>query len=211
MRSLCAHRILLARGKTTSPAGRCCCRLLPGIFATTLIPSTGSSHFSPSSASRSSGTSSSSGISGDGVSNSSGGSSTSNSSVAGTTTSSVSSSTTSPGPAANGSRMPLLHDSIVLTEGEEQLFRTLLEAARAAGLSTTLRCAGGWVRDKLLGRDSPDIDVALDDLYGKEFAERVNEYLGAQGEETRSVAVIQSNPDQSKHLETARMKVGRDS
>ena len=31
-----------------------------------------------------------------------------------------------------------------------------------AGLSTTLRCAGGWVRDKLMGRTSLDIDIALD-------------------------------------------------
>jgi len=36
---------------------------------------------------------------------------------------------------------------------------------------------------------------------------QVNEYLAAQGKETHSAAVIQSNPDQSKHLETARMKV----
>jgi tRNA nucleotidyltransferase/poly(A) polymerase len=38
-------------------------------------------------------------------------------------------------------------------------------------------------------------------------AVQVNEYLAAQGKDTHSAAVIQSNPDQSKHLETARMKV----
>ena len=48
-----------------------------------------------------------------------------------------------------------------------------------AGLGTTLRCAGGWVRDKLMGRSSLDIDIALDDLLGREFADRVNEYLKA--------------------------------
>jgi tRNA nucleotidyltransferase/poly(A) polymerase len=37
--------------------------------------------------------------------------------------------------------------------------------------------------------------------------QQVNEYLASQGKETHSAAVIQSNPDQSKHLETARMKV----
>ena len=46
-----------------------------------------------------------------------------------------------------------------------------------AGLSTTLRCAGGWVRDKLMGRQSLDIDIALDTMLGKEFAEAVNQYL----------------------------------
>lgn len=41
-------------------------------------------------------------------------------------------------------------------------------------------CAGGWVRDKLLGRDSLDIDIALDNCLGKDFAEKVNDYLRAQ-------------------------------
>lgn len=38
-------------------------------------------------------------------------------------------------------------------------------------------------------------------------ASQVNEYLSSQGKETHRAAVIQSNPDQSKHLETARMKI----
>lgn len=37
---------------------------------------------------------------------------------------------------------------------------------------------------------------------------QVNTYLAAIGREARHTAVIQSNPDQSKHLETARMKIG---
>lgn len=36
----------------------------------------------------------------------------------------------------------------------------------------------------------------------------MNEYLTAQGGEVHGVGVIQSNPDQSKHLETATMKAG---
>ena len=36
---------------------------------------------------------------------------------------------------------------------------------------TVLRVAGGWVRDKLIGKESSDIDIALDDMYGEEFAE----------------------------------------
>ena len=35
------------------------------------------------------------------------------------------------------------------------------------------------MRDKLMGRSSLDIDIALDDLLGREFADRVNEYLKA--------------------------------
>ncbi len=36
---------------------------------------------------------------------------------------------------------------------------------------------------------------------------QVNEYLLSQGKEAKKAAVIHSNPEQSKHLETARMKV----
>ncbi|PSC76981.1 CCA tRNA nucleotidyltransferase 2 [Micractinium conductrix] len=103
--------------------------------------------------------------------------------------------------------MPAIKDAIELTDEEHALFQELLDASKQAGLSTTLRCAGGWVRDKLMGRTSLDIDIALDNLLGREFADRINEYLKAHGEETHHVAVIMSNPEQSKHLETARMKV----
>ena len=71
----------------------------------------------------------------------------------------------------------------------------------------TLRVAGGWVRDKLLGRESNDIDIALDTVPGREFAERVNEYLASTGAPTSGVGVIQANPEQSKHLETATLRV----
>ena len=40
--------------------------------------------------------------------------------------------------------------------------------------STVLRVAGGWVRDKLMGKESDDIDIALDDMYGEEFAEMIS-------------------------------------
>jgi tRNA nucleotidyltransferase/poly(A) polymerase len=58
-----------------------------------------------------------------------------------------------------------------------------------------------------MGRDSLDIDIALDNMLGRDFAERVNEYLRSHGQATHKVGIIMSNPDQSKHLETARMKV----
>ena len=55
---------------------------------------------------------------------------------------------------------------------------------------------------------SPDIDVALDEgVMGAQFAAAVSEYLVARGEPTSGIGVIKSNPDQSKHLETATMRV----
>jgi tRNA nucleotidyltransferase (CCA-adding enzyme) len=147
--------------------------------------------------------------------------------------------------------------SIQLTHEERELFQLLRRVRKETGLSTTLRVAGGWVRDKLLATpefqayhkvfeigtnsktarltskfrtSSPktslgrlgtkvlvnpqnhgqpvDIDIALDDMLGREFADHLNEYLSAHGKDEVSVGVVLKNPEKSKHLETATMKVG---
>lgn len=98
-------------------------------------------------------------------------------------------------------------EKIDLTEKEEKIFNRLLEVLKHFQLDTQLRVAGGWVRDKLLGKDCYDIDIALDNMLGREFCDKVNKYLKHLGEEEQGVGVIQCNPDQSKHLETARMRI----
>ena len=110
--------------------------------------------------------------------------------------------------------MSSLDVKIQLTEAEEKLFELLLASVEYKGAKTiiryvTLYCrslvdfnhhhyctdfnrvAGGWVRDKVLCQQSCDIDVALDDQSGVEFATNVNEYLKHMGMETRTIAVIQ--------------------
>jgi len=109
--------------------------------------------------------------------------------------------------AARGAGAGAPPPALALLPREERLLGALLRASEEAGLGTTVRCAGGWVRDKLLGRESHDIDVALDNCTGAAFAESVNASLAAAGEDTHRVAVIRSNPEQSKHLETAKMQV----
>lgn len=51
------------------------------------------------------------------------------------------------------------------------------------------------------------MDVAVSTMMGYDFALHVNEYLKSKGYETRSIAKIDSNPDKSKHLETATTKL----
>jgi tRNA nucleotidyltransferase/poly(A) polymerase len=163
--------------------------------------------------------------------------------------------------------------SISLTDGERDLFQLLRRVRKETHLQTTLRVAGGWVRDKLLatpefqtyhkvysiGKESlssnkkvsssritsrfhrhqaapsmgrqgtkiltttprtgnslstdeaefhpVDIDIALDDMLGREFADHLNQYLVMKGEESVSVGMVLKNPEKSKHLETATMKV----
>ncbi|EPS73121.1 hypothetical protein M569_01634, partial [Genlisea aurea] len=98
-------------------------------------------------------------------------------------------------------------ERIDLSESEKKIVDNLNAVVRHFNLPTQLRIAGGWVRDKLLGLECHDIDIVLDDMMGREFCEKVEEYLLQKGEEIRGSCVINCNPDQSKHLETARMHV----
>lgn len=83
-----------------------------------------------------------------------------------------------------------------------------------------LRFTGGWVRDKLLGLESHDIDVALSSMTGAQFGEMLKDYVTKHGEsykeEARGASVndsfkdvhkIKANPEQSKHLETATTRI----
>ncbi|KAM5569765.1 hypothetical protein ABKV19_016997 [Rosa sericea] len=44
-------------------------------------------------------------------------------------------------------------------------------------------------------------------MMGSKFVEKVRDYLLSVGEEVQGIAIIPSNPDQSKRLETARMRI----
>ncbi|KAG5646059.1 hypothetical protein DXG03_004482 [Asterophora parasitica] len=96
---------------------------------------------------------------------------------------------------------------IELTDSESRICELLdgctklLKETRDIDISC--RIAGGWVRDKLLGSASNDIDIALSDMMGLEFAEHLAEFAKSKGVETGTISKIAQNPDQSKHLETA--------
>jgi tRNA nucleotidyltransferase/poly(A) polymerase len=183
--------------------------------------------------------------------------------------------------------------TIILTQDEQELFHLLTRVIRESKLTSTLRVAGGWVRDKILatqeisrvnggsvnggsgggGGENPvdggtngistagknqgeverltskfkgpssgrqgskligvvgssstattstslqslvdkfdvpvDIDIALDNMLGREFADHLNDWLMQHGRDKISVGVVLKNPEKSKHLETATMKVGK--
>ncbi|KAJ3359026.1 hypothetical protein HDU91_005029 [Kappamyces sp. JEL0680] len=98
---------------------------------------------------------------------------------------------------------------IVLTEVEKTIQTILTNFTNHLGQknpgvpSPQLRIAGGWVRDKLLGKESHDIDIAIDNMKGEPFAQELKAYLVQIGMNMSSISKIQLNPDKSKHLETA--------
>ena len=78
-----------------------------------------------------------------------------------------------------------------------------------------LRWTGGWVRDKLLGVRSHDIDVALSTMTGMQFGEALQSFMAEHESEYEELAQkqgfaadikglhkIEANPEKSKHLET---------
>ena len=106
---------------------------------------------------------------------------------------------------------------IHLEEAERSLFatvRTVLQQLSANIIGAELpnkhvqvRVAGGWVRDKILGKPSDDIDLAIENYTGVQFAELLREYRVSMGCPPQKIGVIATNPAQSKHLETACMRL----
>lgn len=96
---------------------------------------------------------------------------------------------------------------ISLNSNEEKIFALLRDVVSEKSPETVLRVAGGWVRDKLMGKDSNDIDIAVNNMTGEAFANLVTEYMREKGMKTGEVAVVEANPDQSKHLATAMVRL----
>jgi len=89
-----------------------------------------------------------------------------------------------------------------LTPEENELFFMLTGACKKVAPSVTLRVAGGWVRDKLLGKNPDDIDIMVDKVSGEKIAHLITSYLGLN-----EPHVVNANPDASKHLETAGVQI----
>lgn len=126
--------------------------------------------------------------------------------------------------------------TIQLNEREQKLRNLLVDVAQSidtangiAGSTTTttttnanaenrvvLRWAGGWVRDKLLGSESHDIDVAINTMTGDQFTQRLREHcqqpsvaarLGLSSTDIGRPHSVARQPDKSKHLETAMLRI----
>ena len=118
-----------------------------------------------------------------------------------------------------GSLNVAMFKMITLTDQEAKLRRLLLDVSEYIGTldghaKPELRITGGWVRDKLLGSQSMDLDIGIDTMTGLEFGNLMKQYLDRP--ETKAkydqsilgrLAKIEANPEKSKHLETVTTKI----
>lgn len=120
-------------------------------------------------------------------------------------------------------------DPATRVDGTELRFSQLRYVANSGTrLLCEARIAGGWVRDKLLERNSDDLDISISTLTGHTFALFLRQFLESKeflesDLSTRMAALAQSvagaatpmghigkidaNPEQSKNLETATARV----
>jgi len=99
--------------------------------------------------------------------------------------------------------------SINCTPEEQKIFSIILHVAQKFNLKTQFRVAGGWVRDRLLDKPSDDIDIALDNITGKQFYEYCSKY--AQAFPNSGIGksyTVDQNIEKSKHLETVAIEIG---
>ena len=89
-----------------------------------------------------------------------------------------------------------------LNEIEKECFSIIMKVLKKNNLnSVTCRVAGGWVRDKLLGKESDDIDILVDNIKADDLAKLINEELYP---EKFKMGVIKSNPNKGKNIEVSK-------
>jgi len=93
---------------------------------------------------------------------------------------------------------------LILTTTEQSIFKLLTDTIESKAEGTVARVAGGWVRDRLLGMKSNDIDICVDNMSGAAFANLVLEHMKESGVKTsRKVTTVDANTEANKHLESA--------
>ena len=95
-----------------------------------------------------------------------------------------------------------IYKNFSLTEKEKEIFSNILNILKKNNLNSTIcRVAGGWIRDKLLGKESDDIDIVVNDIEGSKLVYIINEDLYTEGK--YKMGIIPKNPKKGKNIEVA--------
>lgn len=97
----------------------------------------------------------------------------------------------------------LLEKGELLTPFEKQVIELIKKTCESFAPQTVIaRIVGGWVRDKLLGSHSDDIDFSIEGTDGLTFANKIKKV--ASKAEFPDL-VVMANPDQSAHIGSAKV------
>lgn len=101
--------------------------------------------------------------------------------------------------------------TINLTSIEDDIFSFIKEASARMPESPVARVAGGWVRDKLLGKPSKDIDITVDKMKGVQFAQKLQQYAymkwGNGQQVVGNIKDTTERPEQIKNLAVAFLRI----
>ena len=94
--------------------------------------------------------------------------------------------------------------NIKISKFEEKIFSFLLSHNPK---NSTFRVAGGWVRDKILGKENDDIDITIDNISGEEYTK----ILESEISQNDLIKIIKNSNEKSAHLQTSTINLfGKD-
>ncbi len=100
---------------------------------------------------------------------------------------------------------------VPLDAQENRIFEFIRSAINEIPGRPVARVAGGWIRDKLLGRPSKDIDITVEGMKGVEFAELLKQFAVQQyGADQKIIGTIkdtEARPEQVKNLAVAFLRI----
>lgn len=98
-----------------------------------------------------------------------------------------------------------------LSGTEDAIFSFIREATAITPGSPVSRVAGGWVRDRLLGKESKDIDITVEGMKGVDFANHLKQYAqNKYGPNQNIIGTIkdtEARPEQVKNLAVAFLRI----
>lgn len=102
--------------------------------------------------------------------------------------------------------------NISLNEIETKIFKFLLSNNPSKSI---FRVAGGWVRDKLLGKENDDIDITIDNITGQQYLSIIESSLNNKDTNTNTlnteIKIIKNSNKKSSQLQTATINIfGKD-
>lgn len=99
-----------------------------------------------------------------------------------------------PSPEKIDANIAALENGTSITQIEKEAISVILQTASEIGPNITVRIVGGWVRDKILGLDSDDIDLAVENITGDEFGKKLQSHFPQNSSKYQTIVEYEGQP-----------------